>query len=77
MIDLNSETIYHGVTQRNENVTRRKKMNVKISYNTLVYAGENIADGIRRLAKFGYDGVDFVGEPDQLIQLKSADFERE
>lgn len=40
-------------------------MNVKISYNTLVYAGENIADGIRRLAKFGYDGVDFVGEPDQ------------
>ena len=27
-------------------------MNVKISYNTLVYAGENIADGIRRLAKF-------------------------
>lgn len=23
-------------------------MNVKISYNTLVYAGENIADGIRR-----------------------------
>lgn len=41
-----------------KNVTRRKKMNVKISYNTLVYAGENIADGIRRLAKFGYDGVD-------------------
>ena len=40
-------------------------MNVKISYNTLVYAGENIADGIRRLVKFGYDGVDFVGEPDQ------------
>ena len=27
-------------------------MNVKISYNTLVYAGENIADGIRR--KKGY-----------------------
>ena len=38
-------------------------MNIKISYNTLVYAGEDIADGIRRLARFGYDGVDFVGEP--------------
>lgn len=49
-------------------------MNVKISYNTLVYAGENIADGIRRLAKFGYDGVDFVGDQINLIQLKSADF---
>ena len=39
-------------------------MDIKISYNTLVYAGENIAEGIRRLARFGYDGVDIVGEPD-------------
>lgn len=38
---------------------------IKISYNTLVYAGEDISEGIARLAKFGYDGVDFVGEPDQ------------
>lgn len=40
-------------------------MKIKIAYNTLVYAGENIADSIRRLARFGYDGVDFVGEPEQ------------
>ena len=38
-------------------------MNIKYSYNTLVYAGEPISEGIRRLAKYGYDYVDFVGEP--------------
>ncbi len=38
-------------------------MSVKFSYNTLVYAGENITDSIKRLAKYGYDYVDFVGEP--------------
>lgn len=43
---------------------KEETMKIKISYNTLVYAGENIADGIKRLAKYGYDGVDFVGEPD-------------
>lgn len=36
---------------------------IKYSYNTLVYAGEDIEIGIARLAKYGYDGVDFVGEP--------------
>lgn len=36
---------------------------IKISYNTLVYADEEISEGIARLARFGYDGVDFVGEP--------------
>jgi hypothetical protein len=36
---------------------------IRISYNTLVYAGEDISKGIAMLAKFGYDGVDFVGEP--------------
>lgn len=39
--------------------------NINIAYNTLVYAGENIGVGIARLAKYGYDGVDFVGEPSQ------------
>ena len=39
--------------------------NIKIAYNTLVFAGEDIELGIARLAKFGYDGVDFVGEPEQ------------
>lgn len=38
---------------------------IKISYNTLVYAGEDISQGIKRLAGYGYDGVDIVGEPDQ------------
>jgi sugar phosphate isomerase/epimerase len=38
---------------------------MKYSYNTLVYANEDITQGIERLAKFGYDFVDFVGEPAQ------------
>ena len=38
---------------------------IKISYNTLVYANEDIAVGIERLARCGYDGVDIVGEPEQ------------
>ena len=38
---------------------------IKISYNTLVYGEEPIEKGIARLAKYGYDGVDFVGEPDK------------
>lgn len=37
--------------------------NIKFAYNTLVYAGEEIEQGIRRIAGFGYDGVEFVGEP--------------
>lgn len=36
---------------------------IKISYNMLVYADEEIGRGIERLARFGYDGVDIVGEP--------------
>ena len=38
-------------------------MSIKISYNTLVYVDEDVEKSIARLAKFGYDGVDFVGEP--------------
>jgi sugar phosphate isomerase/epimerase len=39
--------------------------NMKYAYNTLVYAGEDIEQSIKRLAGFGYDGVEFVGEPEQ------------
>ncbi|WP_276353778.1 sugar phosphate isomerase/epimerase family protein [Cohnella caldifontis] len=39
---------------------------IKYAYNTLVYAGEEIEQGIERLARFGYDGVEFVGEPDKM-----------
>jgi hydroxypyruvate isomerase len=38
---------------------------IKYAYNTLVYTGEDIEQGIRRLARYGYDGVEFVGEPEQ------------
>jgi sugar phosphate isomerase/epimerase len=37
----------------------------KYTYNTLAFGAEPIADGIARLARFGYDGVEIVGEPSQ------------
>jgi sugar phosphate isomerase/epimerase len=37
----------------------------RYTYNTLVYGHEPIAAGIARLAGFGYDGVELVGEPAQ------------
>jgi len=39
---------------------------MKYAYNTLVYTGESIKESIERIARFGYDGVEFVGEPTQL-----------
>jgi sugar phosphate isomerase/epimerase len=36
---------------------------MRFAYNTLVYGSEPAADSIARLARFGYDGVEFVGEP--------------
>jgi sugar phosphate isomerase/epimerase len=41
-------------------------MKMKYSYNTLVYAGEEIEQGIKRIAGFGYDAAEFVGEPDTM-----------
>lgn len=35
----------------------------RYTYNTLVYGAEPIEIGIARLAGFGYDGVELVGEP--------------
>ncbi|UKD57040.1 sugar phosphate isomerase/epimerase [Amycolatopsis sp. FU40] len=37
----------------------------RYTYNTLVYGREPLAEGIARIAKFGYDGVELVGEPAQ------------
>jgi sugar phosphate isomerase/epimerase len=36
---------------------------MRYAYNTLVYGDEPIEKGIGRLARFGYDGVEIVGEP--------------
>lgn len=35
----------------------------RYTYNTLVYGREPLPEGIARLARFGYDGVELVGEP--------------
>jgi sugar phosphate isomerase/epimerase len=37
---------------------------IKFAYNTLVYAGEDMEQGIKRIAGAGYDAAEFVGEPD-------------
>jgi sugar phosphate isomerase/epimerase len=46
---------------------------LKYAYNTLVYGDEPISKGIERIAKFGYDAVELVGEPAEfdLDQLKN------
>ncbi|MED0716190.1 sugar phosphate isomerase/epimerase [Aeribacillus composti] len=36
----------------------------KYSYDSLVYYGEDVEKSIERLAKFGYDAIELVGEPD-------------
>ena len=36
----------------------------KYSYDSLVYFGEPVERSIQRLAKFGYDAIELVGEPD-------------
>lgn len=36
---------------------------MRYAYNTLVYGQEPLERGIARLARFGYDGVEIVGEP--------------
>ena len=35
----------------------------RYAYNALVYFGEDIADSIDRVARFGYDAIEVVGEP--------------
>ena len=39
-------------------------MKFKYSYNTIVYSGEEYLQQIKRLSKFGYEGIELVGEPD-------------
>ena len=38
----------------------------RYAYNALVYYGEDIADSIDRVARFGYDAIEVVGEPQEL-----------
>jgi hypothetical protein len=35
----------------------------KYSYNAIVYYQEDIAKGIDRVARYGYDAIELVGEP--------------
>lgn len=35
----------------------------KYSYDSLVYYGEDVSTSIKRVAKYGYDAIELVGEP--------------
>ena len=37
----------------------------KYSYDSLVYFGEPVDRSIARLARFGYDAIELIGEPDK------------
>lgn len=37
----------------------------RYAYNSLVYFGEDVAQSVDRVARFGYDAIEIVGEPDQ------------
>jgi sugar phosphate isomerase/epimerase len=38
----------------------------RFAYNSLVYYGEDIAASIDRVARYGYDGIEIVGEPREI-----------
>jgi len=38
----------------------------RYAYNSLVYFGEDLADSVDRVARFGYDAIEIVGEPSQI-----------
>ena len=38
-------------------------MSFKYSYNTIVYSGEDYVTQVKRLNKYGYEGIELVGEP--------------
>lgn len=47
---------------------------MKFAYNTLVYGDEPIEKGIERIAQAGYEGVEFVGEPEKLNLKEIREF---
>jgi sugar phosphate isomerase/epimerase len=47
-------------------VTMMGSEQFRYTYNSLVYAGEEIAKSVERVARFGYDAIEVVGEPEQI-----------
>jgi sugar phosphate isomerase/epimerase len=44
----------------------------RYSYNSLVYGGEDLAVSVDRVARFGYDAIEIVGEPEQIDAKRVA-----
>lgn len=38
----------------------------RFAYNSLVYFGEDLTTSIDRVARYGYDGIEIVGEPEEI-----------
>lgn len=49
----------------------------RYAYNSLVYFGEDVAQSVDRVARFGYDAIEIVGEPDQIDASRVAKVTRD
>ena len=49
----------------------------RYAYNSLVYFGEDTADSVDRVARFGYDAIEIVGEPTQIDPKRVAKLTRD
>lgn len=49
----------------------------RFAYNSLVYFGEDIATSIDRVARFGYDAIEIVGEPDEIDPKRVRELTRD
>jgi sugar phosphate isomerase/epimerase len=49
----------------------------RFAYNSLVYYGEDIATSIDRVARYGYDAIEIVGEPREIDARRVASLARD
>jgi len=49
----------------------------RYAYNSLVYFGEDLAGSIDRVARYGYDGIEIVGEPAEIDAGRVAKLARQ
>jgi sugar phosphate isomerase/epimerase len=49
----------------------------RFAYNSLVYFGEDIAASIDRVARFGYDAIEIVGEPEEIDPRRVRELTRD
>jgi sugar phosphate isomerase/epimerase len=50
---------------------------LRYAYNSLVYYGEDLAKSVDRVARYGYDAIEIVGEPEQIDARRVARLTRD